>query len=151
VFTSLPAGQYQLRAYTGPVRVWDQIVTVPSVIPRIVVRDVTVVYYQKSADGGRVEAALESLGFPYAYDPKTPLNQDPTNAIFFGSRVQPDEIKALAVALVRGGIRLQYIHPFGDSSGPRAKLIEIEADKARKSYSVMTADGINATPDFTRS
>ena len=142
VFTSLAPGKYLARAYTGPVRVWEQIVDVPSVLPPIVARDVTVLYFSKSADNGRVEAALESLGFPY--EQRAPLNQEPTNAVFFGRGVQHDDVTQLATALVRSGVRLQSVRGFADSSGPKAKLIEIEADKQRKNDPLLTVEGINA-------
>jgi hypothetical protein len=146
VFTSLAPGPYQARAYAGPVRVWEQIVNVPSVLPRIVARDVVVIYYAKDSDKGQVEAALESLGFPY--ERRKPLNFEPTNAIFFGTGVPVDDVRSLATALVQAHVPIRSIRYFADSSGPKSKQIEIEADKRRKRDPLFTADRIASAHNF---
>jgi hypothetical protein len=146
VFPALPPGIYQLRVYDGSVRVWDSIVTAPAVLPRIVVRDVTVAYYVKSQDGGHVEGVLETLGFPYLE--RKAVNQNATNAIWFGDDVGLDDVKSLAVALVQAKIPIRAIRQFRDGKGSKAKLIEVGSDADRNKDAVFTADRIHSAQGF---
>jgi hypothetical protein len=75
-------------------------------------RDTKVVYYPKDKDGKRVEAALKDLGFQVIQGHGNPeLEEKETNAIFFGPRVKLEDLKLVAVALVKGGVTIQVIRP----------------------------------------
>ncbi len=148
VFAALPIGIYQLRAYDGPVRVWDAIVRAPGVLPRIVVRDVTVAYYVKSQDNGHVQAVLESLSFPYTE--RKAERQNATNAIWFGDDVGLDDVKSLAVALVDAKIPIRAIRQFHDGKGAKGKLVEVGADADRNGDPVFTSDRIKSAKAFPR-
>ena len=75
-------------------------------------RDTKVVYYPKDTDGKRVEAALKDLGFQVVEGHgNAELGKKETNAIFFGPRVKLEDLKLVAVALVKGGVTIQVIRP----------------------------------------
>jgi hypothetical protein len=67
----------------------------------------TVVYFLKSSDPGLVRVALSDLGFPLKI--QTPYIQNPTNAIASGRAADVDNVKLVALALLRAGVKLQYI------------------------------------------
>lgn len=147
-FTSLAAGTYQLRAYDEHVRVWDQVVTVPSVIPPIVIRDVTVAYYPKTTDQGAVEEALQRLGYPF--EEREPVNTLPTNIIWFGDSVSIDDVKSIADAMLRASIQLRAIRRFPDGSGIKSQWIEIGASPQHTTGPILTSAKVRAANDFPR-
>jgi DNA polymerase III delta prime subunit len=68
---------------------------------------VNVLYSLKEADGDKVEAALREFGFDV--HGIEPLNEQRTNAIFFGSRVNKEDVKLVAYVLIRAGVEIQGI------------------------------------------
>jgi len=108
-----------------------------------------VAYYVKSADNGHVQAILESLSFPYTE--RVPVNQNVTNAIWFGDDVGLDDVKLLAGALADAKIPIRAIRQFHDGKGAKGKLIEVGADADRNGDPVFTSDRIKSAKAFPRS
>jgi hypothetical protein len=147
-FTNLAPGSYEARAFMGSIRLWDQIVTVPSTLPRIVVRDVTVVYFLKSGDPSTVEGVCANLAFPYEIGKAQ--NNWATNILWFGDSVAIPDVKALAVGLVKAGITLRAIRRFTDGSGIKAKEIQVGASPQHLTGPVLSLASINAATDWPR-
>lgn len=147
-FTNLVPGSYEARAFLGSTRLWDQIVAVPSTLPRIVIRDVTVVYFAKNGDPGTVESVCANLAFPYEIG--TAQNNWATNILWFGDSVAIPDVKALAVGLVKAGITLRAIRRFTDGSGLKAKEIQVGASPQHLTGPILSANAINATTDWPR-
>jgi len=142
------AGKYLMRIYSGSTRLWEQTVQLPTALDPIIIRDVRVVYYPKSADGANVLGVLEKLAFPF--DKAVSVNVIPTNTIWFGDRVSVSDVKTIADALLRAGVTLRAIRRFHDGSDWRSKLVEIGASPNRVAGAVLDAKGVDASKDFPR-
>jgi hypothetical protein len=147
-FGRLAVGTYEVRAYAQNVRLWDQIVSVPTVLPQIVVRDVTVAYYSKKADSTGIAEILSQLAFPF--EMRDAQNAYPTNTIWFGDAVAIADVKALATGLVRGGVGLHAIRRFSDGSGSKSKLIEVGASPQHLTEPTLTLQQIAEAQDWPR-
>ena len=97
-------------------------------------------YFAKSTDNDAVSRALRNGGFEFVKVPGQ--RAESTNCIWIGDAVSLADIKSVATALVRGGVPLRVIRRFRESSGPKANLIEIGADRALVNAPVLTADQI---------
>lgn len=75
-------------------------------------RGITLEIWTKDVDQERVRAALERLGFTMRVRPA--LLPDATNAVWFGTPVQLDDAKLVALALMRAGIQVRSIRPLQD-------------------------------------
>jgi vacuolar-type H+-ATPase subunit I/STV1 len=74
-------------------------------------KSTTVGYFPKNVDAGKVDAALKGFGFNLVR--LTPIIKDtPTNAVFFGTKVNQDDVKIIAYTLIRAGVQLKGIAPF---------------------------------------
>jgi hypothetical protein len=149
VFHRVANGSYQLRAYSGKTRVWDQTVSAPAILPKIVVRDVVVAYYIKAADSAKVTAVLATLGYPYEL--RDQVIDTPTNTVWFGDNVRIEDVKALASALIRGGITLRACRRFASGGGEKANLMEVGAAAANVRNRPLTLKEIEAAKDWPRS
>jgi hypothetical protein len=67
----------------------------------------TVHYFLKSSDPGLVRVALSDLGFPLAI--QQAQIQNPTNAVAAARATDVDNVKLVALTLLRAGVRLQYV------------------------------------------
>ncbi|HBL28746.1 MAG TPA: hypothetical protein DD490_18070 [Acidobacteria bacterium] len=74
------------------------------------------------ADLEGFELTLNGLGFVPVR--RVPSGSSPTNAVWFGSEVEKDDVQQVAYALIRAGIDLRYIGCFADE-GRRARVIQI--------------------------
>jgi hypothetical protein len=137
-----------MRIYSGSIHLWEQVVTVPSKLAPIVVRDVRVVYYPKSADGTTVDAILAKLPLPT--DKAPPRSALATNMLWFGDRVALADVKLVADALVSGGVQLRAIRRFSTGSDWHAKVIEVGASPDHTKDNVLTVREIDAAKDFPR-
>jgi hypothetical protein len=72
-------------------------------------RGITLEIWTKDVDQERVRAALERLGFTMRV--RAALLPDATNAVWFGEPVPLDDVKLVALALMRAGIQVRSILP----------------------------------------
>jgi conflict system STAND superfamily ATPase len=90
----------------------------------------TIEIFEKDVDGGKVRSTLADLGFRIY--PRPPIVQDEaTNAVWFGRFASAADVKLVALALMRVGVQLREIHPIppnrpGDKV--EAPLIQIGTD-----------------------
>lgn len=118
-------------------------------------KDITVEYFPKQVDQeigldiNVVAEELRSLGF--RVNVKNPeIAQVPTNAIWFGSSVGIEDVKLVAYTLIRAGVQIRIIRPFGTLSSSNSNLIQVGADVAYQNTPPLTVDEIRKTSKFTR-
>lgn len=99
-------------------------------------------YFAKDFDGDVVRQALKAGGFQFI--PGNPKNTLPTNAVWVGDKVTLDNIKFVALTLVRAGVQLRSIREFRESGGRKANLIEIGADPAFVDAPVLSVEQIQS-------
>jgi hypothetical protein len=61
----------------------------------------------KPSDSAKLGSALNSLGFTLKPTPR--INPNPTNCLAYGSEVSENDVKVVALALIRAGVSLQGI------------------------------------------
>lgn len=145
-FDRLAPGSYQLRAYDGPVRVWDQVVKVPIVMQPIVVRDLTVVYYPKTSDGDTVERVLQAIGYPFQHGvSNTP---SPTNAVQYGEQINLLDAKKVAAQLIASGVKIKGVSRIPNSKGVNSKVIRISNVEEWNNCRPLTAARVLAATQF---
>lgn len=105
-------------------------------------------YFAKSTDSDAVTKALQSGGFEFVRVPGQ--RAEATNCIWVGSAVSLGNVKAVATALVRAGVPLRAIRQFRESSGPKANLIEIGADRTLENAPALTEDQIQSMSQVPR-
>lgn len=147
-FYNIARGSYVMRMYSGTIRLWQQLVTVPGNIPPIVVSDVRVVYYPKAADSGVVDAVLNKIGLPY--DKGVGSNDLTTNIIWFGDQVSLEDVRTVADALLKAGVQLRAIRRFHVGNDWRAKVIEVGASPQHVSGPTLTIAVVDSASDFPR-
>ncbi len=146
---NIMAGTYLLRVYgASRTRLWEQVVAVPVTLRPIIVPDLTVLYYPKSADGSLVDKALQNLGYPYAQ--RESINGLPTNIIWFGDAVQLPDVKKIATALIQNGVQIRAIRRFSDGGGAKAKIVEVGASPQHIAGRVLTVADLRLVKDFPR-
>jgi hypothetical protein len=103
-------------------------------------------YFAKDVDGDAIVKAAKEAGFDVVGVP----GQHPgsTNAIWVGDAVPLADTKALALALIRGGVQLRALRRFRDGTGPKSMLIQIGRDEAMTNQPVWTPDRIGALPSL---
>lgn len=111
-------------------------------------KDITVQYFPKNVDGDKVIKAIEELGYKVEIG-NTQIRDVETNAIWFGSNVKTDDVKLVALTLVRAGVKIKVIRPFR-SSGQRNNLIQIGADALYENKNSLTVNEIVKTSKFER-
>jgi hypothetical protein len=75
---------------------------------------VTVEYFAKPSDSERLKTVLNSLGF--RIKTTEAINPNPTNVVWYGSEVTANDVKIVALAMIRAGVTLQGIQPFQKST-----------------------------------
>jgi hypothetical protein len=91
---------------------------------------VTVQYFLRDVDASIVKEKLKDMGFK-SEERDSDLGKDSrTNAIWFGSKVEQDDLKLVAYTLIRSGLRIQAIRPFDESQegDEDAYKIQVGAD-----------------------
>jgi hypothetical protein len=100
-------------------------------------------YYPKGADQEKIILALKQLGFtPVSITPREVMLRIPTNAIWYGSHATLDDVKLVALSLIRAGVELKSIKPFNDPDGPKKNAIEIGAGTHYVQLKSYTSDKI---------
>jgi hypothetical protein len=149
VFDNIPPGRYLLRAYdVNSYRLWEQVVGVPSQLQPIVIRDILVTYYPKASDGDSVAGTLQQLAYPYKEE--APVNQLPTNSIWFGDAVPIDDVRAIAGALIKAGVRLTAVRRFKNGSGSKLKMIEVGSSPEHAKLRPLQLSAVLAAKSFPR-
>ena len=112
---------------------------------------ITLEYFPKNVDAGKVKAALSELGFTVT-EPKAVVPDVPTNAIWFGSPVSLEDVKLVALTLIRAGVQIRRISPIPyDLPGKKdAALIQVGADTKFVNDPPLTVDAIQAATAFQR-
>lgn len=109
---------------------------------------VTVQYFPKDVDGPVVEGALADLGFRVVRG-RSLVEHAPTNAIWFGSKIRIEDVKLVALTLIRAGVEIKIIRPFRDQ-GRKRELIQVGADSVYLSAPVISVTDIAEAAEFVR-
>jgi hypothetical protein len=114
-------------------------------------RAITVEYFPKNVDENKVEAALAELGFSVRKPPAV-VHAIPTNSIWFGSPVDIEDVKLVALTLIRASVQIRAIRPIQDYLVTKKDLplIQVGADSSVVNDPVLTAEEINAASRFSR-
>jgi hypothetical protein len=112
---------------------------------------VIVEYFPKNVDENKVEAALTELGFTLR-KPAAIVQRIPTNAIWFGSPVDIEDVKLVALTLIRAGVQIRSIKPIQDYlvNKKDLPLIQVGADSSVVDDPPLTVEAIRAASRFTR-
>ena len=86
-------------------------------------REASIMYYTRDRDNSKVVTELEKLGFAFTLQPSRRSSRA-SNCVWYGAKVTPDEVKVVALALLRAGVGLQAIKPF-ENSPDKDWIIEI--------------------------
>ncbi|HEX7678030.1 MAG TPA: ATP-binding protein [Thermoanaerobaculia bacterium] len=105
--------------------------------------DVTVRYFRKPSDSQKLASALKDLGFTVSEE--TAENPRETNCLWYGSKVNENDVKLVAYAIIRAGVDLQCIQP---QTNPNFEPTSIHVGHAPKfeDVSPFTADEVKNTP-----
>jgi hypothetical protein len=122
----------------------------PAVLSSSAAHKVTVIYYPKNVDGKVVTSALQQGGLTVQTGSGNPANTAlPTNAIWVGDSVPADQVKFVALTLVRAGVGIVSIRRgFKNDSPAKAYTIEVGTDKALTGKPPMTVDEINSLSEI---
>jgi hypothetical protein len=115
--------------------------------------DVVVRYYPKDVErdlnDGVVLPKLRSYGFQLEHaEPRYPST--PTNSVWFGSDVQLNDVRLVALTLVAAGVELKAVREFREPTGQKKRMIEIGADAALVTGPAVTASAIMEAAGFSR-
>ena len=93
-------------------------------------KHITVQYFPKNLDKEVnihiVIPSLQEFGF-IVEKKEAVVTWKQTNAIWFGSRVKPEDVKLVAYTLISAGMKIRWIKPFQKSDPRKASLIQIGA------------------------
>ncbi len=109
-------------------------------------QQITVRYYPKDVDGDIVKSALLELDFKFT-EGQPGIPDVGTNAIFFGDKVPIEDVKLVALTLIRAGVEIKYIRPFKNSTG-RSLLIQVGAGTAYVSRQPLSVEAITDAESF---
>ena len=113
-------------------------------------RAVTLEIWAKDIDQDRVRVALTSLGFSTQVR-RAKLPGDPTNAVWFGSHTDINDVKLVALALMRAGIAVRTIRPIPEwISSKNQPLIQAGAARDASAWPPMTAEQVLTAKEFLR-
>lgn len=105
-------------------------VTMSSPAPAPSRAPVRIELFAKDLDQALVNQALQELGYP-VLRPRALVGDTATNALWFGSAVPLQDVRVVALALIRAGVKLRAIRPIQDSLVAKKDLplIQVGADK----------------------
>jgi len=86
-------------------------------------RGASIMYYTRDRDNSKVVNELQKLGFEFTLQPSRRSSRA-SNCVWYGAKVTPDDVKVVALALLRAGVGLQAIRPF-ENSPDKDWIIEI--------------------------
>lgn len=115
---------------------------------------VAIYYYNKTIDEKRVALELSALGYKFMQRPASEyMSKEGTDAIWFGAGISIDDIKIIALALIRAGVPIKGIRPFKSSSanpGFKRNIIEVGASIDLKEKPLLTVEQIKNAKEFIR-
>jgi hypothetical protein len=88
----------------------------PAAAPRV-----SIMYYTRDRDNSKLVSELEQLGFSFSTQPSRRSSRS-SNCIWYGPQVKIDDVKVVALALLRAGIGLQAIKPFENGAGKESTI-----------------------------
>jgi hypothetical protein len=109
-------------------------------------RTITVEYFPKDVDPTIVRSRLEALGISLDTS-ASQLPGVPTNAIWVGSDVDVNTVKAVAYTLIGAGIELKMIRQFNNSQG-REYVIQVGGDGECVNRPTLTVGKIKSIQNF---
>jgi hypothetical protein len=90
---------------------------------------ITLEYFAKGFDGDVVAKTLTQLGFNPDPDPSN-LSNIPTNAVWVGETILPEDAQAIALSLLSAGVELKSVRTFDSESSNRGRhLIQVGSDR----------------------
>jgi hypothetical protein len=106
--------------------------------------------FVKGVDEEKVNQALRELGYQIDRPPARVADKE-TNALWYGSAVPDEDIRVVALALMRAGVKLREIAPIRDTLSKRElPLIQVGASRRVAEAPVWTVDRLLLQPGFTR-
>jgi hypothetical protein len=107
--------------------------------------------FYKDIDQKKVETAFAELGFPLRR-PRALVPGIATNAVWFGSVVPPEDVKLVALALIRAGVQIRAIRPIQTYIVHKkdARLIQVGADTAMVDAPAYSVEQVVEASVFTR-
>ncbi len=105
-------------------------------------------YLDKDVNINIVVPSLQEFGFR-VMKKKPKIEWMPTNAIWFGTNVEPVDVKLVAYTLLSAGIKIKTISPFRSPNGRKASLIQIGAKPTIDKWPEYTAEDIRNKEIFT--
>ena len=109
--------------------------------------NITIRYYTKIKDEGKIEATLRKCGYRKIMVNKDSYrSENPTNAIHYSQNIDVENVKVIAYSLIRAGIDIKKIAPYPEQTqAMKPNSIEISGDKdAMMSKTVRLEDIITA-------
>jgi hypothetical protein len=154
-FEGLPTGTYLLEVYSGNSLLYqtevklDKSSKLDIPVGRTDSDKVVIQYFPKAFDQARIENVLQQFGGKFKISRgKTEIGDTPTNAIFYGSKVRVDDVKAVARALIDAGIELRVIKKSRSTTAAKANTIQIGADRGVLKSAVWDQKRLSAAPPF---
>jgi hypothetical protein len=95
-----------------------------------------------------IRTALRELGFNVMQ--KSSRLSIPINSIWFGSQVNINDVKLIALELVNSDVDLKSIRPFRNPSGARASMVQIGSDASIVDRTTLSIKEIKEATSFTR-
>jgi hypothetical protein len=107
---------------------------------------VGVTYFPKKVDPTGITAALITAGFTHIHIGEPNVSAYPSNAIFYGGRVEDAAIRSAALAMLRAGVDLRGVRPYVSNmcSEPRAHSLEIGYSEAAAQHLKLTPTAIES-------
>ena len=109
---------------------------------------ITIEYFPKNVDSSKVFEALKELNYKVQLG-RTQVKEVETNAIWFSSDVKTEDVKLVALTLIRANVKIKVIRPFRADRG-RKKFIQIGADRNFEDKTSIAVDEIVQTLKFKR-
>ena len=85
---------------------------------------ITIKYFPKNVDGEKVINALKELNFKVT-EGKPKLPDSPTNALYYGRKVDNESIQLVALTLMRAGVEIKGIFPFRNDNTEKDYMIQV--------------------------
>ena len=105
-------------------------------------------FYPKDIDSDKVKSSLAQIGLKVKKGIAN-LKEEPTNALWFGVDVPINEVKFVALTLLRAGINIKTIKPFKRIDSKR-NIIEIGSDMNFTNSTTLDPNTVEQTTLFKR-
>ena len=106
--------------------------------------------FERELNAAVVLPRLSSFGFRLDRRAQAKLSDVPTNAIWCGRNVAPEDVKIVALTLVAAGLEIKAIREFRDPTGPKRGAIEIGGDRSFVNAASLSYEQIAEATDFRR-